>query len=67
MTPFWPFRTLLPVSTPPLSRQSRLEDLNARMSSFLAEKQSCRTTCPKVLDNIKAARSNVQREMAGKR
>jgi hypothetical protein len=35
------------------------------MSSFLSEKQASGTTCPKVLDNVKAARTSIQREMAG--
>ncbi|GAB2187368.1 hypothetical protein [Roseibium sp. LAB1] len=46
------------------SRQSRLKDIDARMASFLREKQTSDTTCPKVLDNVKTARSTVQHEMA---
>ncbi|QFT32656.1 hypothetical protein K1718_17650 [Roseibium porphyridii] len=65
MNPFWPFMTL-PATQPPLSRQSRLQDLNARMTSFLSEKQASGTSCPQVLDNIKTARSEVQREMASR-
>ncbi|MBG6146659.1 hypothetical protein IWQ52_001731 [Labrenzia sp. EL_159] len=34
------------------------------MSSFLSEKQASSTSCPKVLDNIKVAKSTVQRELA---
>jgi hypothetical protein len=33
------------------------------MASFLREKQTSDTTCPKVLDNVKTARSKVQCEM----
>jgi hypothetical protein len=41
-----------------------LRDLDARMTSFLAEKQRSEDTSPDVLDNIKVARSKVQRELA---
>ncbi|MEO1111159.1 MAG: hypothetical protein AAFY05_02460 [Pseudomonadota bacterium] len=49
---------------PKFTRRTRLQDLEARMSSFLSEKQASSTSCPKVLDNIKVAKSTVQREMA---
>ncbi|WP_279625827.1 hypothetical protein [Labrenzia sp. OB1] len=35
------------------------------MTTFLAEKQEASDTSPQVLDNIKTARSKVQRELAG--
>jgi hypothetical protein len=63
MNPFWPFMAL-PAPQPQFSRRTRLQDLEARMSSFLSEKQASSTSCPKVLDNIKVAKSTVQREMA---
>ncbi|CTQ61657.1 MAG: hypothetical protein RIE06_21870 [Roseibium album] len=63
MNPFWPF-TALPALQPKFTRQTRLQDLEARMSSFLSEKQASSTSCPKVLDNIKVAKSTVQRELA---
>jgi hypothetical protein len=33
------------------------------MSSFLSEKKASGTSCPQVLDNVKAARNKIQREM----
>jgi len=54
----------LPAMQPKFTRRTRLQDLEARMSSFLSEKQASSTSCPKVLDNIKVAKSTVQREMA---
>ncbi|WP_305987006.1 hypothetical protein [Roseibium sp. MMSF_3544] len=63
MTPFWPFMAL-PAVQPQFTRRTRLQDLEARMSSFLTEKQASSTSCPKVLDNIKVAKSTVQRELA---
>jgi len=64
MTLFWPFLPAMSGTTVRPSRQTRLRELEARMSSFLSEKQASRSTCPQVLDNVKAARSTVQREMA---
>lgn len=63
MTPFWPFMAL-PAVQPQFTRRTRLQDLEARMSSFLSEKQASSASCPKVLDNIKVAKSTVQRELA---
>jgi len=60
----------LPFSMPPMAvpsarpTRTRLQDLNARMTSFLAEKQACGDASPEVLDNIKAQRSKVRLEMA---
>ncbi|CTQ54116.1 hypothetical protein LP7551_02648 [Roseibium album] len=63
MNPFWPFLAM-PAMQPKFTRRTRLQDLDARMASFLSEKQASGTTCPAVLDNIKVAKSTVQREMA---
>jgi len=67
MNPFWPFAFLPRVSKPPLSRQNRLQDLDARMAAFLNAKKVSGTTCPKVLESVRTARSNVQREMTSRR
>lgn len=64
MPMFWPFFPVMSAVPPLLQRRTRLQDLDARMTSFLSEKQVSSTACPKVLDNVKAARSKVQREMA---
>jgi len=64
MPMFWPFFPTLPTHRAKVSRQTRLQDLDARMTSFLSEKQVSNSACPKVLDNVKTARSKVQREMA---
>ncbi len=64
MLPFWPFFGLA-LAQPLRTRQSRLQDLDARMASYLAEKQAAGASCPLVLDNVRAARSAVQRELTG--
>ncbi|MEP1930866.1 MAG: hypothetical protein ABJJ37_06290 [Roseibium sp.] len=66
MNPFWPFMAFTaPAPTSVTSaRQMRLRDLDARMSSFLAEKQNGRGTCSRVTDNVKGNRMNVRRELA---
>ncbi|GAB4520666.1 MAG: hypothetical protein Tsb0019_21760 [Roseibium sp.] len=46
------------------STRTRLQDLDARMTTFLAEKRISGKASPEVLDNVKAARSKVQQEMA---
>jgi|GEM_PF-1784274 len=67
MNLFWPFAALPRVSKSPTSRRSRLQDLDARMASFLTAKKASGTTCPEVLKSVRTARSNVQREMASTR
>lgn len=63
---FWPFFFIPPSAVQPRNRTTtRLRDLDARMTTFLAEKQQASDTSPEVLDNIKTARSKVQRELAG--
>lgn len=64
MTFFWPFLQMPIAPSGHLSRRARLQDLDARMTSFLSEKQAAKAACPEVLDNVKAARTKVQREMA---
>jgi len=64
MPMFWPFFPVLPATPAQHRRRTRLQDLDARMTSFLSEKQVTSSACPEVLDNVKAARSKVQREMA---
>lgn len=64
MTMFWPFFPVLPAVPAQHRRRTRLQDLDARMSSFLSEKQRSGSACPEVLDSVKAAKSKVQREMA---
>ncbi|WP_269582555.1 hypothetical protein [Roseibium sp. Sym1] len=63
MPMFWPFIPVFPVKSMQLTRRTRLQDLEARMSSFLSEKNASGTSCPQVLDNVKAARNKIQREM----
>lgn len=64
MPMFWPFFPVMSAVPSQLQRRTRLQDLDARMTSFLSEKQATNNACPEVLDNVKAARSKVQREMA---
>jgi hypothetical protein len=67
MNPFLPMFSPFAALHRAPSRQSRLRDIDARMASFLREKQTSNTTCPKVLDNVKSARSKVQSEMVAAR
>ncbi|MEP3048902.1 MAG: hypothetical protein ABJL55_21365 [Roseibium sp.] len=46
------------------TRHRRLRDLDARMSSFLAEKECRQATSPLVVGNVKGNRMNVRREIA---
>lgn len=63
MNPFWSFMALS--RTPTTStRHMRLRDLDARMSSFLAEKETTRTSCADVLDKVKDQRDQTRRELA---
>ena len=62
MNPFWPFLTL-PAAPQQFDRRTRLQDLDARMASFLKEKQISNAACPEVLNNISTARTKVQREI----
>jgi hypothetical protein len=66
MTLFWPMFPVLPAMSARTTR-SRLKDLDARMTSFLSEKQASGTSCPQVLDTVKAARTEIQREMKSAR
>jgi len=63
MPMFWPFFPALPAMPAQHRRRTRLQDLDARMHSFLCEKQASSTSCPEVLDNIKATRTKIQQEM----
>lgn len=63
MNPFWPF---LPMTAPlPATdtRGVRLRDLDARMSSFLAQKEHQSATCTDVVDNVKGRRSRLRGEL----
>lgn len=64
MPMFWPFFPVLPAVPVQHRRRTRLQDLDARMTSFLSEKQRSGSACPDMLDKVKAAKSKVQREMA---
>ena len=63
MLPFWPFFTM-PAWQAHMTRQARLQDLDDRMASYLADKTASDITCPRVLENVHAARTAVQRELA---
>ena len=67
MNPFLPFFSPFAALQRTPSRQSRLKDIDARMASFLREKQTSGAACPKVLDNVKTARSTVHCEMVSAR
>lgn len=64
MIPFWPYPSL-PAPQPRSIRRTRLQDIDSRMTAFLSQKQASGTPSPRVLDNIKAAKADIQREMAG--
>lgn len=63
MTAFMPFFPI-PAAQPRSIRRSRLQDIDDRMTSFLSQKQVSGTSCLQVLDNIKAAKADIQHEMA---
>ncbi len=63
MNPFFPFMPF-PAAASAVSRRTRLQDLDARMASFLSEKQALESACPDVLESIKTSKANVQREIA---
>ncbi|WP_428642980.1 hypothetical protein [Roseibium sp.] len=63
MLPLWPL-FVPPALQPVMTRQARLQDLDARMASYLADKQATGTASPTVLDNVRSAKTAVQREMA---
>jgi hypothetical protein len=60
---FW---TFFSIPTQPSTR-TRLQDLDARMTTFLAEKRISGGASPEMLDKVKVARSEVQQEMAAAR
>lgn len=57
---FFPLPTVQPSSI----RRNRLQDIEDRMISFLSQKQLSRASCVKVIDNVKAAKADIQHEMA---
>jgi len=65
MNPLWTM-FVMPTIRPTSERDTRLRDLDDRMASFLSEKEASDTACPKVLDNIRTAKSSVRREMAAR-
>lgn len=64
MTLFWPYYGTGALPSSATSRRARLRDLEARMDSFLVEKQNSRNVCSKVLGNVKDVKSRLRGELA---
>lgn len=64
MTLFWPYYGIGALPSGTASRKARLRDLEARMESFLVEKQSSDNVCSRVLGNVKDVKSRLRGELA---
>ncbi len=60
MFPYWPILTATGFAPARSVRHHRLQDLDARMSAFLAEKGD--HACDDVIQNVRADRKRVQTE-----
>ncbi|TYC63303.1 hypothetical protein FMN50_02905 [Rhodobacterales bacterium] len=66
MTPFWPFFPKMTAQDPGSVRQTRLQDIDARMTAFLSQKQVNGRSCERVIDNVKTAKADIQQEMTSR-
>ncbi|QDG77198.1 hypothetical protein [Labrenzia sp. PHM005] len=64
MTLFWPYYGINALPSGSASRRSRLRDLEARMDSFLVEKENSHGVCTRVLGNVKECKSRLRGELA---
>jgi hypothetical protein len=67
MTLFWPYYGIgaLPSgSNSNRARRARLRDLEARMESFLVEKENKQEVCTRVLGNVKECKTRLRGELA---
>ncbi len=64
MTMFWPYTRINALPTASQSRRARIRELEARIDSFLIEKEGAQETCNRVLGNVRDVKSRLRGELA---